>query len=109
MMLQTLVENGIKHGVSKLTKGGSVEVIAALEENALLIKIRNTGNLGATDSGGVGLLNTAERLSILYGKDAYFKIYQESEDLVCAEIRVPTLSDGMQRYNGEAPTRTEVL
>ena len=109
MMLQTLAENGIKHGISKLLKGGKLEVLASLEDNALLIKIRNTGTLGDTDSGGVGLLNTAERLSILYGKEAYFKIFQEKEETVCAEIRIPTLSDGMQRYNGEAPIHSEIL
>ncbi|MPR32342.1 sensor histidine kinase [Salmonirosea aquatica] len=109
MMLQTLVENGIKHGVSKLPKGGKLVVLASLEDNALLIRISNTGCLGTTDSGGVGLLNTAERLSILYGKEAYFKIFQEQENTVCAEIRIPTLSDGLQRYNGETPLRSEVV
>ncbi len=109
MMLQTLVENGIKHGVSRLPKGGRLEVLATLEDNALMIRIRNTGTLGDTDSGGVGLLNTAERLSILYGKEAYFKIFQEIENTVCAEVSIPTLSDGMQRYNGEAPVRSEAV
>ena len=96
MMLQTLVENGIKHGVSKEMHGGFLDVTSDIEDDILIIKIRNTGNLEGTDSGGVGLKNTAERLSILYGKGASFKIFQETEGVVCSEVRIPTLSDQMQ-------------
>lgn len=103
MMLQTLVENGIKHGVSKLMGGGFLEVKSDIEEDILIIQIRNTGTLNSTpsnlenaDSGGVGLKNTAERLSILYGKGASFRIFQEKEGVVCSEVRIPTLSDQMQ-------------
>lgn len=106
MMLQTLVENGIKHGVSKLPKGGKLTVESSLENNELMICIKNTGILGNTDSGGVGLQNTAERLSILYGKKASFRIYQEAENIVCSEIIIPMLSDGLMRYNGQIPDKT---
>ena len=98
MMLQTLVENGIKHGVSKEMGGGFVEVKSEIVDDILFITIRNSGSLISTDSttsesGGVGLKNTAERLSILYGKGASFNIYQESEKIVCSEIRIPTMSE----------------
>ncbi|HEV7380459.1 MAG TPA: histidine kinase [Dyadobacter sp.] len=98
MMLQTLVENGIKHGVSKEMGGGFVDLTADIEEDHLFITIRNSGSLISTDSsksesGGVGLKNTAERLSILYGKAASFHIFQEADKIVCSEIRIPTLSD----------------
>lgn len=98
MMLQTLVENGIKHGVSKEMGGGFVDVTSEIDDDVLLITIRNSGNLSSTDSttsesGGVGLKNTAERLSILYGKGASFRIFQEQEKVVCSEVRIPTLSE----------------
>lgn len=98
MMLQTLVENGIKHGVSKEMGGGFVDVTTEIVDDVLLITIRNSGALISTEpskseSGGVGLKNTAERLSILYGKGASFKIFQEMEKVVCAEIRIPTMSE----------------
>jgi two-component system LytT family sensor kinase len=93
MMLQTLVENGIKHGVSKEIKGGFVEVKSDIVNDLLVITITNSGNLGNTDSGGVGLKNTAERLSILYGKGAAFRIFQEKEDVVCSEVKIPMLSE----------------
>lgn len=98
MMLQTLVENGIKHGVSKEMGGGFVSLDADIVDDILLIKIRNSGSLRSTEpstseSGGVGLKNTAERLSILYGKSASFKIFQEGEKVVCSEVRIPMLSE----------------
>jgi two-component system LytT family sensor kinase len=97
MMVQTLVENGIKHGVSKEMGGGFVDVAADIVDDILLITIRNSGSLISTEStnsesGGVGLKNTAERLSILYGKGASFHIFQEAEKIVCSEIRIPMLS-----------------
>lgn len=101
MMLQTLVENGIKHGVSKEVKGGFLHVSAELRENSLVIMIRNTGNLEKTESEGVGLLNTTERLSILYGKEAGFRIFQEAAGVVCAEVKIPMLSEGLERYTAK--------
>lgn len=98
MMLQTLVENGIKHGVAKEMGGGFVHLKADIVNDILLITIRNSGSLISTESatsesGGVGLKNTSERLSILYGKEASFDIFQEQEKVVRSEIRIPTLSD----------------
>ncbi|KAA0989327.1 sensor histidine kinase [Dyadobacter aurulentus] len=95
MMLQTLVENGIKHGVSKVMGGGFIDVKAEIANELLVIHIINSGNLGTTESGGVGLKNTAERLSILYGKGATFRIYQQSENIVCSEVKIPMLSEGV--------------
>lgn len=108
MMLQTLVENGIKHGVSRIPGGGVLDVETYMDGQALMIRIYNSGLLGNTTSGGVGLLNTAERLSILYGKEAYFRLFQETDDRVCAEIRIPMLSEGLQRYNGETVGKSEI-
>lgn len=102
MMLQTLVENGIKHGVSKEIKGGFVEVKSEIINDLLVITITNSGNLGNTDSGGVGLKNTAERLSILYGKGAAFRIFQEREDVVCSEVKIPMLSEDVMMAGEEA-------
>ncbi len=95
MMLQTLVENGIKHGVSKRIGGGAIHIKTVLEPNSLFITIINSGNLEKTESGGVGLRNTAERLSLLYGIDANFRIFQLDEEQVCAELRIPLLSNSL--------------
>ena len=103
MMLQTLVENAIKHGVQKAVGGGFVEVTSWLEthdreQDRLHIRIRNTGVLGDKKaSGGFGLENTAQRLELLYGSPASFHIRQEQADVVCAEIVVPNQSESIFR------------
>lgn len=101
MMLQTLVENGIKHGVCKAVNGGFIKLVSSIEQDHLLIEIYNTGSLGSKDSGGVGLLNTAERLSILYGKDAQFTIQQYEDDVVLAIVKVPKLSEGLHQITNQ--------
>lgn len=94
MMLQTLVENAIKHGVQKAIGWGFVEINTSLEGTKLFIRIRNTGQLVTTENhseaGGFGLKNTVQRLHLLYGDDASFKIFQEDDLTVCAEITIPT-------------------
>ena len=102
MMLQTLVENAIKHGVSTAVGGGFVEVKSSLVADKLHILIRNTGTLGDKEaSGGFGLANTAQRLELLYGPDAQFHIFQEDDasdgPVVCADITIPAQSEGIFR------------
>lgn len=92
MMVQTLVENGIKHGVSKLPKGGEVTVTARREKDDLILIITNSGTLDdqlMADSKGFGLANTRHRLSLLYGEKASFSI-KNSDGMVKAEIIIPT-------------------
>jgi two-component system LytT family sensor kinase len=92
MMLQTLVENGIKHGVSKMRDGGSIEIATSVQDDALTISIINTGVLENTESNGIGLKNTAERLSLLYGVHADVSIYQLSEHKVSVDLTIPLIS-----------------
>lgn len=89
MMLQTLVENAIKHGVSKPVRGGFVSIEAKIVQGKLDLRISNTGVLETTESGGFGLENTAHRLELLFGKQAQFRIFQASKDVVCAEVLIP--------------------
>lgn len=109
MMLQTLVENAIKHGVQKAVGGGFVEVTSWLangekEGDLLHIRIRNTGVLGDKKaSGGFGLENTSQRLDLLYGPLARFDILQDEPDVVCAEIIIPNQSEGIFRKTDNRP------
>ena len=69
MMIQTLVENGIKHGVSKITQGGKIDVNAKVVDSNLMIEIRNSGKFdeeALKSSHGFGVSNTKHRLSLLY-------------------------------------------
>lgn len=92
LMIQTLVENGIKHGISKLTKGGTIQVKTIVEHGKLKVQIRNSGQLinGSTHRHeGLGLKNTIQRLKLLYGNEALFHIRNESKNAVLTEVIVP--------------------
>lgn len=103
LMIQTLVENGIKHGISKLTEGGSVSVKTIVEGTNLKIQIRNSGQYhqyhvnGIRRKGGLGLKNTAQRLKLLYGENASFKIENESDTFVLTEIIIPQSHESTDR------------
>ncbi len=96
LMVQTLVENGVKHGISKLTKGGTIQVKAKVENDYLRISIRNSGQYhlnGSKKRGGLGLSNTTQRLKLLYGKDAHFAISNENDNFVLTELIIPHLTN----------------
>jgi len=96
MMIQTLVENGIKHGVSKRTQGGEIELISKVHSTSnrsrLTIQIRNSGHFSEEqlkNSSGFGVSNTKHRLNLLFGENANFTIKNESGDTVLAEVEIP--------------------
>src|ERR1035437_3820979 len=92
MMIQTLVENGIKHGVSKRTEGGKITVNSKMNGSCLIIQIKNSGQIDQESlhhSKGFGIDNTKQRLNLLYGEKAIFTIKNESPDEVLAEIKIP--------------------
>lgn len=87
-MIQTLVENAIKHGLSKEINGGVLELAINKIGELINITIKNTGNLNLLEkSKGIGLENTKKRLGILFGDTAQFKIFQK-DDIVCVEIQI---------------------
>ena len=90
MMLQTLVENAIKHGISKQVKGGLVRIISDFRSNYHELAVQNTGHLnGHSSSRGFGLSSTQDRLNLLYGAKASFEIRQINADLVEAKVLIP--------------------
>jgi two-component system, LytTR family, sensor kinase len=90
MMLQTLVENAIKHGISKQVKGGVVKIISDFKENFHELAVQNTGYLnGGANHGGFGLSSTQDRLGLLYGDKASFEIRQMNPELVEARVLIP--------------------
>ncbi len=94
LMIQTLVENGVKHGISKLTEGGIVHLQTKVEKGKLKILIRNSGHYhvnGHKKRVGLGLVNTSQRLKLLYGSEAHFAINNEKDNFVLTEIIIPHL------------------
>lgn len=90
MMLQTLVENAIKHGISKKENGGSVKIISNFIENHHEIVVLNTGQLIGTPNGdGFGIKSTQDRLNLLYQSKANFSISNFNTELVQSKITMP--------------------
>ncbi len=90
MMLQTLVENAIKHGISKQVRGGVIKVISAFHGEYHELVVQNTGYLnGAKNPEGFGLSSTTNRLNLLYGDKAKFEIRQVNGALVEARVQIP--------------------
>ena len=97
LMIQTLIENGIKHGISKLTEGGIIQLKTKVTDDHLKIHIRNSGkfifngNRSKTGGGGLGLENTRQRLRLIYGDEASFRILTENDNFVLTEVIIPHL------------------
>ncbi len=91
LMIQTLVENGIKHGIAHLKEGGVIAIRSTVEDNKLKLSIRNSGQYhnGVRIDVGYGLLNTKKRLSLIYGSEAKFEIANEDAKTVLTTIEIP--------------------
>lgn len=90
-MIQTLVENGIKHGISHLTEGGTITLRTVIIDDELKIQISNSGHYVNGHKTGLGLTNTVQRLKLLYGDAAYLRIGNEKNNLVLTEVKIPHL------------------
>jgi hypothetical protein len=90
MMLQTLVENAIKHGLEPKPDGGSLEISAEIADGQLAVHVLDTG-IGFMPSAeaGVGLANVRERLQALYNGRAELIISVPPAGGTCATIKVP--------------------
>jgi two-component system LytT family sensor kinase len=102
MMIQTLVENGIKHGISRNTRGGEIFIESCIEDSKLHIKIKNTGQIDSNElkvSTGFGINNTKHRLSLLYGEKAQLTISNQNEKEVLAELVIPTGGTKNESFN----------
>lgn len=90
MMLQTLVENAVKHGISTLKNGGLIELTAVKESTHLVIKLTNSGQYAPqAHHKGVGIENTKARLHILYDDKAHFELKNLNEYTVQTTITIP--------------------
>ncbi|HEY6902148.1 MAG TPA: histidine kinase [Puia sp.] len=90
MMLQTLVENAIKHGISRQVDGGKVKIISDFRDNYHELVILNTGVLKANrNKDGFGLASTQNRLQILFGQKANFDIREVNGNTVEARVLIP--------------------
>ena len=90
MVLPTLVENAIKHGLGPLPEGGRIDIRARRADGGLEIEVRDTGaGFTATKGSGVGLANTRSRLAGLYGARASLQLSAGQPRGVIATLRLP--------------------
>jgi two-component system, LytTR family, sensor kinase len=90
MMLQTLVENAIKHGISKQVSGGIVKITSDFKNTFHELVIENTGRLnGEMNVDGFGLASTKNRLQLLFGEKANFDIKEVNGNSVEATVLIP--------------------
>jgi signal transduction histidine kinase len=92
MMLQTLVENAIKHGLEPKAEGGHLRVAAEIVHGKLQMTVADTGlgfGKAATAGTGVGLANIRERLQLLYGNRASLTVAENQPSGTVVTITVP--------------------
>lgn len=92
MMLQTLVENAIKHGISKQMNGGFIKVISDFKADHHELVVQNTGQLngnGHTNGDGFGVKSTQDRLNLLYQGKARFDIHNMGGNMVESKVILP--------------------
>jgi two-component system LytT family sensor kinase len=94
MLLQTLVENAIKHGISHSSKEGLIQIKGEKKQDYLLFQVINPGNLKSRgDSTGIGLLNSQNRLSLLFGETAYMEVKPLDKNRIVASVKIPYLTE----------------
>jgi sensor histidine kinase YesM len=90
MMLQTLIENSIKHGLEPKIEGGTIEVRAHVEGAILVVDVCDDGvGIDPHADEGIGLANIRERLQLLYGNRAELVVMTPPAGGACASVRIP--------------------
>jgi LytS/YehU family sensor histidine kinase len=91
MLLQTLVENSIKHGIAQLKAGGVLRIAARLSAGELVITVDNPRpqTPAGTESEGVGLRNASQRLRLIFGERASLDLDLSKPGEATAEVRLP--------------------
>jgi two-component system, LytTR family, sensor kinase len=117
MLLQPLVENSIKHGLSSKIDGGSIFLRSLLADSLLTVEVEDDGvGMGAAQllerpaglgQGGIGMANVAERLKVLYGDTAKMTIDSRNGTGTLVRLRLPVLPSDVSQlfYEERASTR----
>jgi LytS/YehU family sensor histidine kinase len=92
MMLQSMVENAIKHGLECKPEGGTLKIVAEVAHSKLRVTVADDGvgfGVVKSDGTGLGLANIRERLALLHGEAGQLHIAANSPAGVIATIEVP--------------------
>ena len=98
MLLQPLIENSIKHGLSRKVGGGRITIRSAMHNGHAIIEVHDDG-LGMTEErlehaigDGIGLNNVNERLRTIYGASYQLKLTSVPGQGTCARLEIPELT-----------------
>jgi LytS/YehU family sensor histidine kinase len=98
LLLQPLVDNAVKHGISKLAGGGEIRIAATIRSDQMKIEISDNGpgtsNKESLPSSGLGLRITRERLQSLYGHDQSLELLSLPEGGTRAQVCIPFRARG---------------
>ncbi len=93
LVLQTLVENAVKHGIARRVDGGELTVTAITADGVCLVRVINPvapdSAAPAETSDGLGLRNARERLRLACGERATLRLYPKPSGCTTAEISIP--------------------
>jgi len=94
MMLQTLVENAIKHGIGREVRGGVIKIVSDFKGDYHELIVQNSGKLnGHINEEGFGLSSTKNRLQLLFGEKSNFQIKQMNGNIVEAIVLIPVTTN----------------
>jgi two-component system, LytTR family, sensor kinase len=98
LLLQPLVDNAIKHGISRLTAGGEIRISATTDHRDLHLEVRDNGpgvrEAVTFQSSGVGLRITRERLETIYGRQQSVELLNLPEGGAVARVSIPLQTGG---------------
>lgn len=97
MLLQPLVENSIKHGLSRKVGGGRITITSGRADGHTVIEVIDDGIGMMVDDrlptgGGIGLRNVDERLRVIYGANYHLKLTSAPGKGCCARMEIPELA-----------------
>jgi sensor histidine kinase YesM len=92
-VLQPLIENAIRHGLSGRSAAGTIEIAASLKGDLLVVRVMDNGvgleNVQPSTGRGIGLTNVRDRLRILYGSDDALRLASSDSGGAVSELRIP--------------------
>ncbi|MDB4292412.1 histidine kinase [Maribacter sp.] len=91
LMIQTLVENGVKYGIQNSVKGGTIVLSISKSKDRILIEVQNPGELLYKEEHdtGLGLKNLRKRLYLQYNDQASFTLKEIHKELIVAKLTIP--------------------
>ncbi|HMA23155.1 MAG TPA: sensor histidine kinase [Gemmatimonadaceae bacterium] len=119
-VLQPLIENAIRHGLSGRRGAGTIEIAARVDHDSLVVRVADNGvGLDASRAStgrGIGLANVRDRLRILYGDDDRLRLSAGQAGGTIAELTIParrrepgTTHDRVEEDNGNVAAGGEML